>query len=263
MASIKFRGALLAAALGLWSGAVALAQPTTAAVETLTRGSQLIFRGTVEQLGAVNLAILQGGEDTAVVRIDEVLHVPGLLEVFRGQEVTLKLSQPDSVKAGDSAVFFTRGWLYGEHLALVEVGHTDPGAAVPALVVAAHRKMADEELQQRLDGATLVVAGRVIETRASALVDGRRGTEHDPIWQEAVIAVDRVIKGDLRAARVVLLYPGSNDTSWHGALKPRTGQDGVWLLEPSPAAAGMYIAPKVWNLMGREALPAVERMVRR
>ncbi len=262
MLSTRIHGALLAAAFGLWSGTVALAQPTAAAVEKLTRASQLIFRGTVERPGAVNLAILKGGEDTAVVRIDEVLHVPGLLEVSRGQEVTLKLSRPGSFKAGDAAVFFTRSWLYGENLALVEVGHTDLGAAVPAQVVAAHRKMAAEALQQRLDGAALVVAGRVIETRPSAVVDKLQETEHDPMWQEAVIAVDRVVKGDARTARVVVLYPGSNDISWHRALKPQTGQDGVWLLEPSPAAAGMYIAPSAWNLMGRDDLAVVVRMVK-
>jgi len=262
MLSTRIHGALLAAALGLWSGTVALAQPTAAAVEKLTRASQLIFRGTVERPGAVNLAILKGGEDTAVVRIDEVLHVPGLLEVFRGQEVTLKLSQPGSFKAGDAAVFFTRSWLYGENLALVEVGHTAPGAEVTSQVVAVHRKMANEALQQRLDGAALVVAGRVIETRPSSYVDRRRGSEHDPVWQEAVIAVDRVVKGDPRAARVVLLYPGSIDTSWHGALKPQPGQDGVWLLEPSPDVAGMYIAPRAWNLIGRENLAVVEGMVK-
>lgn len=265
MLSIRIHGALLVAALGLWSAAVALAQPApvmSPTVETLTRTSQLIFQGTVEQPGAVNLAILKGGQDTAVVRIDEVIHVPGLLEVFRGQEVTLKLSVPGSVKAGDQAVFFTRSWLYGENLALVEVGRTAPGTAVASQVAAAHRKMADEAVRQRLGDAVLVVAGRVVATRPSEIAERREGTEHDPVWQEAVIAIDRVLKGDPRTDRVVLLYPGSNDTSWHGALKPQTGQDGVWFLEPSPAAAGMYIVRTPASLMARQDLALVEGMVK-
>jgi hypothetical protein len=94
------------------------------------------------------------------------------------------------------------------------------------------------------------------------VAERRRGTEHDPVWWEAVIAVDRVVKGDPRTARVVLLYPTSEDISWHGALKPQTGQDGVWLLEPSPAAAGMYIARTPMNLMARQDLAAVEGMVK-
>jgi len=262
MSSTRIHGALLAAALGLWSGTVALAQPSAAAVEKLTRASQLIFRGTVERPGAVNLAILKGGEDTAVVRIDEVLHVPGLLEVVRGQEVTLRLRQPGSVKAGETAVFFTRSWLYGENLALVETGHTAPGTAVPAQIVATHRKMAQEALRERLDKAALVVTGRVIETRPSAIVDRLHGTEHDPVWQEAVIAVDHVVKGDPRTARAVLLYPGSNDISWHRAFKAQKGQDGVWLLESSPDAAGMYTVSTPMSLMARQDLATVEGMVK-
>ena len=254
--------ALLAAALGLCGGAVVHAQPPAASVEGLTRESQLIFQGTVDRPSASNVALVQAGKDTAVVRVDAAIQVPGLLEVYAGQEVTLKLRQPGSVKAGDQAVFFTRGWLYGESLALIEAGHMAIGPAVASQVAAARRKMATEAVQKRLDAAVLAVAGRVIETRASAVPERRRGTEHDPMWREAVIAVDRVLKGDPQTSRVVLLFPTSNDVSWHGALKPQSGQDGIWILEPSPAAPGKFIAPTAWHLMAREDLAMVERLVK-
>jgi hypothetical protein len=253
--------ALLAVAFGLSGGVIVHAQPSAATVEGLTRESQLIFQGTVERPGASAVALVKAGNDTAVVRVDAAIQVPGLLEVYPGQEVTLKLHQPGSVKAGERAVFFTRGWLYGEGLALIEAGHTASGPAVASQVEATRWKMAAEAVRKRLDDAALVVAGRVVETRASAVPERRRGTEHDPMWREAVITVDRVLKGDPRSS-IVLLYPTSNDVSWHSALKPQPGQDGIWILQPSPAAAGMFIVPTALHFMAREDLATVERMVK-
>jgi hypothetical protein len=265
MSSRRSQSALLAMALGLWGGAVAFAQAPAATVEGLMREAQLVFRGTVVRPGAANLMVIKAGEDTAVVRVDELIHVPGKLEIYAGQEVTVKLRQPGSVKAGDTAVFFTRSWLYGEHLAVVEVGRTAPGAAVASQVAAARRKMADEDLRHRLEGAALVVAGRVVATRPAVFPDKRgdkgRDTEHDPQWQEAVIAVDRVLKGQLGESRAVVLYPGSDDILWFRTPKPQVGWDGVWILEPSPLVEGSLILPKAESFLSRQSLAKIEAMV--
>jgi hypothetical protein len=260
MPSRKIHRALLAAALGLWSGAIAVAQTPAAVperVEALTQESQFIFRGTVVRPGAANVAAVQAGPETAVVRVDEVVDGPRFLLGFTGLEVTVKLASPGSVTKGEQAVFFTRGWLYGESLAVVELGRMSPGSEKK--VAAARLRIADRELQTRLDGAVLVVAGRVIETRPAAVK--ARGGEHDPLWREAVIAVDRVLKG-AAAGQVVLLYPASRDRLWAGAPKPEAGWDGVWLLERGAVAgAAGYMALHPWNLMSRDDLAAIARRV--
>lgn len=269
MSNRRVQSALLAMALGLWGGAMAFAQAPAATVEDLMREAQLVFRGTVVRPGAANLMVIKAGEDTAVVRVDELIHVPGKLEIYAGQEVTVKLRQPGSMKAGDTAVFFTRSWLYGEHLAVVEVGRTAPGAAVAAQVAAARRKLADEDLRHRLDGAALVVAGRVVATRPAVFPDKRgdkgKGTEHDPQWQEAVIAVDRVLKGSIQGtageSRAVILYPGSDDVLWFRTPKPQVGWDGVWILERSPLVEGSLVLPRAESFLSRQSLVMIEGMV--
>jgi hypothetical protein len=255
MSSRRVHRALLAAALGLWSGAIVSAQQ--ASLEALTRESQFIFRGTVERPGAANVSAVEAGADTAVVRVDQVVDGPAFVRGFTGLEVTVKLARPGSVRKGEQAVFFTRGWLYGESLAVVEVGRLAPG--IEREVAAVRRQLSDNDLQKRLDDAELVVAGRVVETRPSA-VKGRGG-EHDPQWREAVIAVDRVLKGGA-GERVVLLYPASHDEMWSRAPKPEAGWDGVWLLErKAVGGAEGYMALQPWNLMSRDDLAAVARRV--
>ena len=249
--------ALLAAALGLWSVAIAVAQ-TPSPIEALTRQSQLVFEGTVVRVGEPNITAVRPAADLAVVRIDAIVDGPHRLAEFTGHEVTVKLAGP--ARAGERAVFFTRTWLYSESLGLVEVGRTAPGSAVRAQVAAARRRIADEEMRRRVDDASLVVAGRVVETRAAQGVERRRG-EHEPVWREAVIEVDRVLKGSLEGRRAVVLYPTSSDLAWRNVPKLDIGWDGIWLLAPSPDRAGAYVVPTAWNLMPRETLAAVQRMV--
>jgi hypothetical protein len=259
MPSRKIHRTLLAAALGLWSGAVARAQtPVVPDTLALTRQSQLVFEGTVVRVGEPNITAVRPAADLAVVRIDTILDGPHRLEEFTGHEVTVKLAGP--AQAGERAVFFTRTWLYSESLGLVEAGRTAAGSAVRAQVAAARRRIADEEMQHRVGEAALVVAGRVVETRAAQGVEQRRG-EHAPVWREAVIEVDQVLKGSLEGRRAVVLYPTTSDLAWRNVPKLDAGWDGVWLLAPSPDRAGTYIVPTAWNLMPRESLATVQRMV--
>jgi hypothetical protein len=255
MPSRRIHRALLAAALGLWSGAIAFAQTP---VETFTRQSQLVFEGTVVRVGEPNITAVRPAADLAVVRIDTILDGPHRLQEFTGHEVTVKLAGP--AHSGERAVFFTRTWLYSESLGLVEAGRTAAGSTVRAQVAAARRRIADEEMQHRVDDASLVVAGRVVETRAAQGVERRRG-EHEPLWREAVIEVDRVLKGKLDGRRAVVLYPTTSDLAWRNVPKLDVGWDGIWLLVPSPDRAGAYVVPTAWNLMPRESLATVQRMV--
>src|SRR5262245_52795726 len=133
--------------------------------EELTRAAQLVFRGTVQEVEASNLEIVQADSDTAVVRVDEVLKAAPSLGDFTGREITVKLAQAGDATLGEQAVFFTNGWLYGTTLAVIEVGRLHGDAALlRGQVAAAVRQAADEELRRRLAGAALVVAGRVVET---------------------------------------------------------------------------------------------------
>ena len=255
--------ALLAAVLGLAAGA-APAQPPEG-VESFTRAADLVFRGTVQRVGAANLKAVAPGEDTAVVRIDEVLRGEDEMKGFTGREVTVKLRAPGSAKVGEQAVFFVKTWLWGESLGVVEVGRVPAGRGVRSQVASAAQRMREEEVRGRIASADLVVTGRVIETRPAGIP--ARISEHDPQWAEAVIRVDAVLKGSTASERVVLLYPTSRDVVWFQAPKPQVGWDGVWLLrrgeeEEMRVRGAVFTALEPWNIMSREDAGLVRKLVR-
>lgn len=253
---------LLAAALTASGGTAAFGQPP-GTVPDMARAAQLVFRGTVQRAGASNVSILRAADDTAVVRVDQVLKAAASLGDITGREITVKLREPGSVRPGDSAVFFTNGALYGESLGVVEVGRAADGAALRSDVASAVRGAEEEKLRERLERATLVVAGKVVETRPAA--EKAPGvTEHDPQWREAVIEIDTVLKGKPEESRVVVVYPTSFDVMWAEAPRPAVGWDAIWLLyrdQISGVDVSGYTALKPWNLQSRDSLPTVRRLL--
>ncbi|HEV7516584.1 MAG TPA: hypothetical protein VGR07_09820 [Thermoanaerobaculia bacterium] len=271
--TIHHRG-LIAAVLGLGLGvglSVGAFGQAPGSPDELTRAAQFVFRGTVQKTGAANLDAVKADAGTAVVRVDEVLKAPSSLGDFTGREITVKLQKAGAAVPGEQAVFFTNGWLYGATLAVVEVGRLHGSAALLRdQVAAAWQKADDATLQERLDRAELIVAGKVVETHpapaASALEALGLDSEHDPEWWEAVVQVDSVLKGQPGGQRVVFLYPTSRDVHWYEAPKPGVGWDGIWLLYrnqvPELGLSG-YTALKPWNLLSRDQLAGVRRLLGR
>ena len=265
MTGTMCRRGLIAAVLGLCLGAAAVGQAPSP--DTLTPAAQLVFRGTVSKVAAANLDLVQADASTVVVRVDEVLKAPSTLGDLTGREVTVKLQKAGSALAGEQAVFFANGWLYGATLAVVEVGRLHGDAALlRSQVAAAGQKAADAALKGWLDGAALIVAGKVVDTHPAAVAAGVSETvsEHNPQWFEAVLAVDSVFKGKPASQLVTFLYPTSKDVQWYEAPRPAVGWDGIWLLYknqvPELGVDG-YTVLKPWNLLPRDQSGAILRLL--
>jgi hypothetical protein len=86
-------------------------------------------------------------------------------------------------------------------------------------------------MQQRAKTAELIVTGKVSEVREVSR-SGAPITEHDPQWQDAVVAVDTVEKGarGTKPKQVVIRFAASPDVRWARAPKFSVGQAGLWLL---------------------------------
>ena len=213
--------------------------------EALAQQAQFIFRGRVQKVKSSNLRALAASDRTAVVRIEEVLDAPLGFEEFTKRQITVELREAGSLREGQEAIFFTNGWLYGETLAVKEVGHRSEVTRQEELkqqVTKAQQQRANSMLLARLKTAELVVVGKVSRTqRPPETVRGLPGTEHDPEWQEAVIQVDSFELGRLESQTVTILFPTSRDVQWFRASKFVEGQGGIWLLrklKPPTLAAG-------------------------
>ncbi len=226
---------LLAVALSL-PGSEGLAQMSRAA---LVKQSDIIFIGTVTQVGAVAVPEVSASARTVVVRVDQVLEKPAAVGLATGDSVTVETVRAGSLKPGSQATFYTTGWIFGRGVAVREIGH-EPGrspvvASIQEEAVARARlEVNDAELKARIQTAAMVVAGRVEQVRRAELAATparpKRITEHDADWQEAIIQVEDGIKGAKAGERVVVRFPGSPDVAWVGTPKFAVGQEGTFLL---------------------------------
>lgn len=227
-------------------------------LKDLLASSQLAFSGVVEAAGRSTVPGVPADERTVVVRVDRVLHLPSAIQLPPGSHVTMQLAPKlPKLKAGDSATFFADGLVYGDTLAVAEVGRAAAEATAPAPgpagarmavaraspVEAAAAELAADEVVEHAREADAVIGGHVI-----GLVHvPKEGLpkEHDPDWWIATLEVDVLVRGELpdgiqAGGSVPVLYANSLDVSWRQSPKPKAGQSGLWLLHRArPELAGL------------------------
>lgn len=208
--------------------------PKKAKADELREEAKFVFRGTVQQRGAATLDQVPLTKQTLIVSAEEILCSPEVLQGFEGMEITVQLGAGQKAEVGKSYVFYTNGWIYGDGLAVqcVALGadsDSDRRKARAVLEVAP-----DRAIQERAKRAELVVTGEIAEVRRAPRMPGEPITEHDPGWQEAVIAVDSVQQAATATARkpkqVVIRFASSPDVRWAQAPKFSVGQAGTWML---------------------------------
>jgi hypothetical protein len=245
----------------------------------LVRKTPLSFLGTVVRLGDSRVASVPADDRTAVVRVSEVLHAPDALKRLGGSEVTVQLSDDlDPPAVGDAAAFFTDGAVYGEGLAVKEVGRLSADAVQPHVSRAARtadampftaveRDLQDADMVTHADEADAVVVGVVVGLRqaGSGAAAGERVSEHAPDWWLADLDVTHVEQGDVTPGPLTVLYPNSRDFRWYDAPKPQASQQGMWLLHTTEGAPAEWAPFQILHpddyqpTQGLETLQAARR----
>lgn len=197
----------------------------------LLEQSQWVIRGTVQKVGSVSTPEVPASRNTSVVRVDEILQGPVEFSDYLGRDITLYTESPKGLAAGSSAVFFTRSWLYGRGLAVIEVGRIRKGDKVSDDIAAAAGAIADRRLGERIAKADLVVVGEVMDTKPGPALERPIESEHVPLWWEAFVRVADVLKGQLEEDTVSVVYPSSRDEMWIEAPKLGPGQAAILILQ--------------------------------
>jgi len=270
---------LLTFALSLL-GSPAVTQMSRAA---LVKQSDIVFIGTVTQVGAVAVSEVPASARTVVARVDQVLEKPAAVDLKPGDSVTVQTVRPGSLKAGTQATFYTTGWIFGRGVAVREVGHELGHSPVVVAdqqeaVARARRDVNDAELRAHIQKAAMVVAGRVEQVRPAELAATparpKRITEHDADWQEAIIQVEDGLKGAQAGQQVVVRFPGSHDVAWVGTPRFAVGQEGTFLLHkdsttgsPSAMIAGRsvpaYTALHKLDVLPKQDAPHIRDLIRK
>src|SRR5213593_3209373 len=238
--SLSFLAGILSTVLLVPSAARFLQGQSSQAA--LAKQSNIVFSGTVSQLGAVSFAGVPQSPQTIVVRVDSVLKKPPAVSLKKGDNVTVELKDPSAFQQGTQATFYTEGWIFGSGVAVKELGHDfNPGGASAAgagtsetALGYTQEQISDQELRERLNSADFVVIGRVTDVHRWTVPKSatpRRVSEHDPDWHEAVVEVQSVLKGaQVKGNKVVVRFPGRNDVAWVHSPKFEKNQQGIFCL---------------------------------
>jgi len=220
---------------------------------SLIEQARFVFQGTVKKVKATTLKSVPASDRTIIVRVDRVIQSPEALSDYAGHDVTVQMAPGEKVRPGETLIFYTTGWIFGDSLAVQSVGHEEATAPRVA-AMSAHPEdpvsslHAHAAVTQALR-ADLIVTGRVssvrvpaVEAAARAKAQAGSGTaerisEHAPMWQEAVIDVDETHKGRERRKQVVVRFPNSTDVRWYHAPKFHAGQEGIFLLHKQQVPA--------------------------
>ncbi len=198
------------------------------------------------------------------MRVTKIFKAPAALSRFAGQRVTVVLQPPVTIKAGQSAAFFTHGLHYGEGLVVREVGNLPPEATMGSQVNSAAQAGNDRELTQRLAQADLVITGVAGAPKkfVAQPAGPTRVSEHDPDWWVSTVKVERVEKGQHSGATKDILFPHSMDIAWHRSPKVKEGDHGTWLLHNRDQHGRAVPAPAVVHPLDFQPIAQVD-LVRR
>lgn len=243
--------------------------PADSNAERLAKEATFVFKGTVRALNKSTMPDLPVNARTAIVSVDDIVQAPAVFANFAGQEITVQIGGRKKIAPGDQVMFYANSWRFGEGIAVraidflpaeqvpsrpraVGLAAAAPHGLEPARSSAAET-LAHRELQRHVEAADVVVTGRVTAVRAPSepVPEGRarrasmraggprtapqpqRISEHDPLWQEAVVEVTGTEKGGGSAKQIVVRFPSSRDVRWYKAPKFTPGQEGVFILRKS------------------------------
>lgn len=222
----------------------------TSSPEGTTRNATFIFRGTVRKIKSATMKNVPVNNQTVVVTVDQVIEAPKILAKLAGAEITVQLPGHQKVVSGDTKIFHTNGWIFGDSVA-VQCVSTEAVKITHAALLSRggnpieHRR--DRVVQDRFADSDTVVSGTVAEVKLPDQPSPSRGkaaaraatepiefgpiSEHNPHWRDAVIVIDNTHKGATGQNRMVIRFPASMDVRWYKAPKFTPGQQGFFMMK--------------------------------
>ena len=212
-----------------------------------SQAATFVFQGTVTKTKSATMKNVAVNDQTIVVTVDQVIEAPKSLAKFAGNEITVQLGARQKVTQGQTMIFHTNGWIFGDSVAVQSIKQEPIGRRHAGLLSRGgdpveHRR--NQVVQKRYADADTVCSGTVSEVKlpgdfaprgrsmravAEPVVTGPI-SEHNPHWREAVIAIDESQKGAGNKNQMVIRFPASTDVRWYKAPKFTPGQQGYFML---------------------------------
>jgi hypothetical protein len=203
-------------------------------IEKKIGSSPLVFVGTVKRTGASNLRALKANDQLALIEINTVATVPKAFIGITGTTVTVKLPAKTKLKKGDTRVFYAKGLLHGENLAL-EATSIDTVDADHSLVVKrvrdARTNIERNERLRHVNNAVLIVEGRVVRMEEADINKYFPLHHKAPFWISVSINIAKIIKGKYDGKSIAVFINKAGEEKTDTRPEVEIGKTGVWMIK--------------------------------
>lgn len=243
-----------------------MVEPNLNVSSALVEESGFIFQGTIKELNSVTMRDVPATEKTIVVEVTKVIRAPDAVGIVPQQVITVMLQKPAQLSRGEEFIFFTNGWLYGQSIAVLELGRMkiEKNNILFDKINDEVDKLPDRQLQNRIDSAILIVVGKVISAKEIESSGPMRLTEHEPQWWKALIEIESVEKGKYNEKTLLIAFPNSMDVVWYKAPKFKVGQEGIWILRKDDIKEleeAMYTALEPLDFHPKNNLDRIRKLI--
>jgi len=222
-----------------------------------TQPAAFVFTGTVQRAKSATMRNIEVSDQTIVVTVDQVLEAPKNLAKFGGSEITVQLSGRQKAELGQTMIFHTNGWIFGDSVAVQcikqeAIKRTHAGLLNRGGDPVEHRR--NQVVRKRYADADRVISGTVAAVKLPGEAPTRRKTalaaepivtgpisEHNPHWREALIVIDEHQKGRADKDQILIRFPSSTDVRWYKAPKFTPGQQGYFMLQKTKVSKKMKV----------------------
>ena len=203
-------------------------------IEKTIKSAPLVFVGIVKQIKASNLEAIKASNDFSLVQILNVIDAPQAFQGITGTIVTIKSAANTKLKTGDTRLFYTKKFMYGENLALeaveVEKVEKDHRQIVHDLRNVKSNMERKKQLT-RIQNAILIVEGKVISMKESDLNKNYPLSFKSPYWIVVSIKLSKTLRGRYNNKTIDSLINKGGETEEETPLEINIGQSGVWILK--------------------------------
>jgi hypothetical protein len=225
---------LLLAACCLGQGAPSLEEFRQATKNfNMWADSPFIFKGTVIDPKGGEFKELLGEPGLVTIRVNHIYHASSPDSSSLGKNITLRLRPHEVLRQHERYVFFTRGWLYGESIAVVEVGKMNTflwkSFVFFQKVKDFYDNLEKNTLWAKYKSADVVVIGTV-RGKASPLPTSGFSGEHDSLPAVIVVEVAKYLKGTPGGRYLKVAFARSRDELYWNSPKLSDGVGGVFFL---------------------------------
>jgi len=237
--------------------------------ETWLQQSSFVFVGEVNEINNTTVKGVRNQGIPVIIEVSKVELKPDAVSIPKSNLVTVILNKNSEVQRGNTYRFYGLGYIFGNELALTEVGHETPKDFQNDI----RQTKKDLMIKEHLKKANLIAVGKVLEIRTPKNGRMEYDSEHNPEWKEAIVVLENILRGP-QAEKIIIRFPSSIDVAWYKVPKLKENQEVLFIAKTDKMISGLkegviegktintYVLTDEMDVMERDEISRIEGLLK-